>query len=133
MEEENNADAETLNPNCSEVVWRLEVPRSTKEKILRALEPKEDEEEYETFQTGDSYPNGCVNDMIQELEGAEDVDKAKFILEESQGREGLLDYTLACLDIAQRFKKGEITKREVGELEKGAWIDLVEIHEDEDE
>ncbi len=65
-----------LNPNCSEVVWRLEVRRNTREEILKALEPKDEDEEDGNIYTDDSYPNCCLDDMLEQLEGAINVDEA---------------------------------------------------------
>ena len=137
LSNDNNAtsfknDSEILNPNCSEVIWRLKVRFDTKMEILKALED-EDDEDYETFVTdGDDYPNGCVKDMIGVMEGGIDIDESKIIYEESQGREGVKEYTEICFEIAKSFVKGEIDMDEVDRLEKSAWEGEVKIHWDND-
>ncbi len=121
-----------LNPNCSEVIWRLEVKKNIREEILKALEPKDDDEN-ETFETdGENYPNGCVDIMIREMKGAMDVEEVKIIYEENQGREGVSKFTQSCFDIARSFTRGEITREEVDELEKEAWKKDVERHRDDE-
>ena len=122
---------EILNPNCSEVIWRLEVKKNTRQEILKALEPKDDDEDYETFETGREYPDGCIDTMLVELEGAINIDSAKLSFEENQGLEGARDYTRDCFEIAKRVIKGEITKEEAEVLGKQAWKDNV-IEEDND-
>ena len=59
---------EILNPNCSEVVWRLDVKKSSSEEILKSLKPKDEHYDYDTYTTGDEYQNGCVSDMVIEVE-----------------------------------------------------------------
>lgn len=125
---------EILNPNCSEVVWRLEVKLNTKEEILKALEPKDEDYEHETFETdGDNYPNGCVNDMMREMDGAIDIDEAEIIYEEDQGREGVREFTDECFEIAKNLFKGEINKDEADRLERASWNNNVEINRGDDE
>ena len=58
-----------LNPNCSEIVWRLDIPKSTKEKIIEALENKE--EGYpSTYMAGD-FPKNFLGIMINYLKKEE--------------------------------------------------------------
>ena len=122
---------EILNSNCSEVVWRLEVKKNTREEILKALEDKDDED-YETFEIGRKYPDGCIEEMLEKLEGAIDVDSAKLSFEENQGLEGADDYTEDCFEIAKRVIKGSITKEEAEVLGKQAWKDNVKEEDDEE-
>ena len=117
-----------LNPNCSEVVWRLDVKKNTREEILKALE--DEEEEYDTFQTGREYPDGCLNEMIKRLDGAMNMDSAEIIFDENQGLEGADEYTRECLEIAKDFINRKITKDEADVLGKKAWDDNVEIDDD---
>ena len=122
---------EILNPNCSEVVWRLNVKKNTREEILKALEPQ-DEDDYETFETGRKYPDGCIDTMLEELEGAVNVDSAELEFDENQGLAGADDYTRECFEIAKRVIKGEISKKEAEALGKKAWKDKVTKWKDED-
>ena len=125
-------DSNILNPNCSEVIWRLKVKFDTKVEILKALED-EDDEDYETFETnGDEYQNGCVKDMIGEMKGGIDIDESKIIYEENQGREGVKEYTERCFKIAKSFIKGEIDMNKADKLEKSAWEEEVEGYLDKD-
>ncbi len=58
-------DEEELSPSCSEIIWKLNVPNSTKRKILRALENKKDAC-YETYMAGD-FPYKFLGHMIDLL------------------------------------------------------------------
>ena len=117
-----------LNPNCSEVVWRLNVKKNTKEEILKVLANEEDE--YDSFTTGREYPDGCLNEMLERLDGAMDVDKAELVFDENQGLEGANDYTRECLKIAKKLIKGEITRNEADILSRKSWDNNVVIEED---
>ena len=114
-----NMKEEILNPNCSEVVWRLEISRNTKEAILKALKPKNEDDERGIHTSDDE--EGCLSDMLSELKGVEDVDKAEFILIENQTGQETLDYVEECFEIAKRYKKGEITLSKAEELEHKAF------------
>lgn len=118
-----------LNPNCSEVVWKLDVPLDTKEAILKSLEPKNDDDG-DFIYTGYDNKNG-LSEMIKQLDGAKNVDYAKFILGENQAGENTLIYVKECFEIAKRFKKGEITLSEAEELEQKA-IPKEDDDEDDD-
>lgn len=125
-----NKMEQILNPNCSEVIWRLEVKKNTCEEILKALE-YEEEDDYETFTTGKEYPDGCIDMMLKELEGAIDIDSAELSFEENQGLKGADNYTENCFKIAKRVIKGKLTKKEAEVLGKQAWKD--NVIEDEDD
>ncbi len=122
--------SEILNPNCSEVVWRLDVKKSIKEEILKSLEDN-DEEEEENIYTDDNYPNFCLDDMLKQMEGAINVDEVEFVLEDSQAREGIEEYTRECFEIAKKVKKKEITMDEAIKLTEKSW--KVEVEENEDD
>lgn len=121
--------AEILNPNCSEVVWKLDVPKNTKEAILKALEPKDDEEG-EFVYTGNNDENG-LSEMLNQLDGAKNVDYAKFVLEENQAGQNTLEYVEECFEIAKMVKKGNITMAVAEQLEQKA-IKIKDDDEDED-
>ena len=56
---------EILNPNCSEIIWRLRIDKPAgeiKRKILKALENKK-EKPYRTYMAAD-FPNKFLNEMI---------------------------------------------------------------------
>ncbi len=53
---------EMLFPSCSEIIWKLNVPNSTKIKILKALENKK-EKSHRTYMSGD-FPNKFLKTMI---------------------------------------------------------------------
>ncbi len=55
-------EEERLYPSCSEIVWRLDIPKSTKEKIIEALENKE-EEHPSTYMSAD-FPKDFLGIMI---------------------------------------------------------------------
>lgn len=131
--DKSDANAEILNPNCSEVVWRLEVSRSTKEAILKALEPfEEDEDDDGSIWTGDCGDDNCILDMIGELEGieGENIDRAKFILVSLNTGEDVLEYVKECFEIAKRYKKGKITLNKAESLGKKARDEWYEVDED---
>ena len=107
---------EILNPNCSEIVWRLNVPENTKKAILRSLEGKDI-----SFETDTSVrPNGCLEEMFELLEDVdvEDVEECSIEFIENCGGGGDGDYIEECLEIAKKYKKGEITKKEADKLDE---------------
>ena len=109
---DDNANAEILNPNCSEVVWRLEVPRNTKEKILKSLEGNKN-----SFETDTSiYPNGCLDDILRLLKGVEDFDSCSIEMIENVGGGGDIGYVEECFELGKRYKKGEITREEADKM-----------------
>ena len=60
---------EILNPNCSEIVWKLNIPINTKEDIIKALENKE--EEYPTTYMAGGFPDKFLGVMINCLKEEE--------------------------------------------------------------
>lgn len=106
--------ANILNPNCSEVVWRLEVKRSTREEILKSLEPMDEDE----FIYTDDFDECVLSEMLKQLEGVADIESTEFILDENQAGDGVLEYVKECFEIVKRYKKGEITLMEAEGLEK---------------
>lgn len=113
---------ETLNPNCSEIVWRLNIPakirKSIKEEVLKALEDEKDDRRWTST---DTYPNDCINDILDSAEGVDSLDDCSIELLDNDGGGGDSYYVEECLDIAKRIKSGEITKKEGIKLEKKAW------------
>ena len=57
-----------LFPNCSEIVWRLHIPKSTKEEIIKVLENKE-HTSHTTYMAAD-FPNNFLGLMINLLKKA---------------------------------------------------------------
>lgn len=70
-----------LYPNCSEIVWKLNVEKSTKEKILEALENKKEEKIGITYMAGD-FPNTflwiMINCLKEEKKRGYDLDGIKL-------------------------------------------------------
>ncbi len=112
---------EILNPSCSETVWRLEIDKSTKEKIIDELydNPKEDT----GINLSDEFPNGCLDDMIYILSEAKkdgrNINNTKLEFLDSQG--GNTSFVEGCFEIAKRYLKGGITKEKADKLEKKSW------------
>ena len=115
-------DEEELYPNCSEIVWRLDMPKNTKEKIIKALEENDDEDIYRT-QT-DTFPNYCLSDMFmlfEEVKGKDRINEIKLVYIDNEGGGGNWGYVEECFEIAKRYSKGEITKKEAKKLENKSW------------
>ena len=55
-------EEEELYPNCSSIIWKLNVPNSTKRKILKALENKKDKSH--TTYMGADFPDKFLGIMI---------------------------------------------------------------------
>ena len=108
-----------LNPNCSEVVWRLDIPIDTKKAIIRSLEDKDGGGECRT--STDSYPNGCVDDILDLAEGIGNLEDYSIDIIENNGGGGSCEYIEECFEIVKKVEKGEITKEEAYKMEEGVW------------
>ena len=112
---------EILNPNCSEIVWKLKIDKSAKEKIIDALENIEKE----TLETDTaSFPNNCLNNMIDFLEkvkGNDNINKVELIYMGNLGGGGNWNFVEECFNIAKRYVKGEITRKKAEKLESKFW------------
>lgn len=110
---------EILNPNCSEIVWKLNVETTTKRKILRALEDR-GEETYETDTA--TFPNGCLGNMINLLEEAKkdgnDINKIELIIVDNLGGGGSSGFVEECFNIAKKYLNKEITRKQAEKLER---------------
>jgi len=111
-----------LNPNCSEIVWKLNVETTTKRKILRALENKEGE----TYETDTSmFPNSCLDNMINLLEEAKDdgndINKIELIFIDNLGGGGNGGFVEDCFNIAKRYLNKEITRKQAEKIERKIW------------
>lgn len=116
-EEEMN---EILNPSCSEIVWRLSIPATTKEKILKALEGEEEVYRTET----DTFPNGCLSNMInllKEAKGERNINEIGLIFIDNIGGGGNGQFVEDCFNIAKIYLEGKITKKEAEKLENKCW------------
>lgn len=112
-----------LNPNCSEITWRLPQVMYTNKKVRNATYIVSN-----VFDTWtDQYPNGCVETMVEVLRNGMDdmtpneLDEVTVELVESGGGGGDWDYVEACLPIAMKVVKKEIDIEKALELERKAW------------
>lgn len=113
-------------PSCSEIVWKLDVPTSTKQKIIEALENKE--EGYpSTYMAGD-FPNKFLGIMINCLKKEEkkgyalkDI-KLKMVANENGENWGFIEegFKLAklCLNEEMDRKKAKELLWDIFEGEK---------------
>lgn len=111
-----------LFPNCSEIVWRLNIPKkSTREDILRALEGREKE----TIETDTAtFPNCCVEDMLNLLENYNgDIEEVVLDYVDNLGGGGNWNYVEECFETAKKCFKGEITREEAINEENVLWND----------
>ena len=108
-----------LNPNCSECVWRLDIPLSTKEKILKEL----DEEEEEEIEIHTDDGEKCLSEMISQLAVVknENIDKVNLNIIENQASDYAREYVEQYFEIAKMYKNGEITLKKAKELEDVAF------------
>ena len=108
-----------LNPNCSEIVWRLNLPKSVRENILDALEDKE----RGTIETDtSSYPNNCIENMLELLEDYDgDVNDIDLEIVSNSGGGGRYDYVEECFETAMKVVRGEITKEEALKIDERDW------------
>ncbi len=111
-----------LNPNCSEIVWKLNVETTTKRKILRTLENKGGE----TCETDTAnFPNGCLGNMINLLEEAKedcgDINRIELIFIDNLGGGGNGQFVEDCFNIAKRYLNKEITRKQAEKLERNLW------------
>jgi hypothetical protein len=92
-----------LNPNCSEIVWRLE--------------------SVEGRTWTDGYPNDCVESMASILDELNDkeVKQATLTFVDNNGGGGNWDYVEKCFEIAQKLALGKITEKEAVKLERKLW------------
>ena len=114
-----------LNPNCSEVVWRLDLPekRTTKEKIVDALMEVGIGNQSETDTA--SYPNECVETMIDIFKEAKEQGvepkEIELTLIDNIGGGGNSDFVESCFAIALEHVKGKITKKQALAKEEKLW------------
>ena len=92
-----------LNPNCSEVIARLEG------------------EEFEVWT--DSFPNGCMSEMIRILEENRPNDPENADLEyiDNNGGGGHWDFVESCLPIAIKVIQKKLTYRQAINQEERLW------------
>ncbi len=112
---------EMIFPSCSETVWRLEIDKSTKEKIIDEL--YENPKEGGGIDLLNEFPNECLDDMIYILSEAKkdgkNINNTKLEFEDTQG--GNINFVEDCFEIAKRYLKEEITKEQAEKLEKKSW------------
>jgi hypothetical protein len=122
---------EMLNPNCSEVCWRLDLTCTlpVKEQICESFLKKEvDESDFDPY--GDKEQLlGTFDYMLSTLQNAKikKHDYKKIQLEFSDGGGGGGDYATVedCFYYAMKVVDGEMNRHEV--------LRLLEIEEDENE
>ena len=97
-----------LNPNCSEVVWRLN--EGTGEKI---------------WTDTSASLNDCLDNAIGELEAAkkngEDIKKLEIDFFDNEGGGGNGSHVKRVFEIAKQYVQGKITKEEAKEIENAIW------------
>lgn len=108
-------------PNCSTIVWKLKMETTTKEKIIKALEGKDGE----TFSTQtDTFPNGCLGDMLmlfEEVKEKDNLNEIELVFVDNIGGGGNGEFVENCFEIAKRYLRGEVTKKQAKELERRDW------------
>ncbi len=113
---------EILNPSCSEIVWRLNIDKSTKEKIIDELGGNDGE----TSKTQtDNFPNDCLADIIMLLreakEDGKDINNVEIEYVDNSGGGGNWDFVEDCFEIAKAYLKGKISRKEADKLEEDIW------------
>ncbi len=113
---------EILNPSCSEIVWRLNIDKSTKEKIIDELE----ENEGGTCGTQtDGFPNSCLDDIItlfeEAKENGKDINKVELEYVDNCGGGGNWDFVENCFEIAKVYLEGRISREKADKLEEDYW------------
>jgi len=114
-----------LYPNCSEVVWRLDLPdkRTDKEKILDTLMEIDISNKVETDTS--SFPNGCVDIMINILEEAQKqgvtLKEIELTILDNLGGGGNAEFVESCFAIALEHAEGKITRKQAEDKESKLW------------
>jgi hypothetical protein len=101
-----------LQPNCSEVVWRLNIEEglSTKERICLHLNPLKIDEEGYSQSDGDEMPfDVMVHDIQDAMKHGIEPDKIWFEVIENTGGSSQ-DMLEDCFDVALQYCKCKITK-----------------------
>ena len=114
-----------LYPNCSEVVWRLDLPdkRSTKEKIVDTLMEIDISNQVETDTS--SFPNDCLDIMINIIEEAKKQGVSPKEIEltfiDNLGGGGDGCFVESCFVIALEHAEGKITRKQAKDKESKLW------------
>lgn len=112
-----------LFPNCSEICWRLNIPLTTKDKILLELSGDEGEERFRSM-TSD-YSKTCIDDMIEMLnelkELGKDINEVYIEYEDSGGGSTSWEFIEGGFEIARDYVNKKITMKEAREEEKGLY------------
>ena len=114
-----------LYPNCSEIVWRLDLPdkRNTKEKIVDTLMEIDISNQAETDTS--SFPNGCLDIMINIIEEAKkqgvSSKEIELTLSDNRGGGGNAEFVESCFAIALDHAEGKITRKQAEDKESKLW------------
>ena len=116
---------QVLYPNCSEIVWRLDLPekRTTKEKIVDTLMEVDIFNKVETDTS--SFPNGCLEDMMDIIEEAKKqgvaLKEIELTLLDNIGGGGNAEFVESCFAIALEHAEGKITRKQAEDKESKLW------------
>jgi len=114
-----------LYPNCSEIVWRLDLPekRTTKEKIVDTLMEIDISNQIETDTS--SFPNGCLEDMMHIIKEAKkqgvSLEEIELTFIDNIGGGGNAYFVERCFAIALEHAEGKITKAQAYNKEAKLW------------
>lgn len=124
IEQEKSWLNEELHPNCSELTWKLNVPKNIKEEILDKLD---DIESFCSNTSTDTFPNGALTTAIRLLkeqkEKGNNIDDIEINIIENSGGGGNEYFVRDCLKLAKAYVNGEVTREEAEEYEKKLWDD----------
>ena len=99
-----------LNPNCSEVVWKLKLGTKYSRK-------------HETWT--DSYPNGALQTALTSIKALtkdkNKIDQISFIELDNLGGGGNYEYVQDSFEIAKRVAKGELTLKQAQTEDRESW------------
>ena len=116
-----------LYPNCSEVVWRLKIPptkSNVKQKIVASLMNEDDLEGRQETDTS-SFPNGCMETMVDILKRAKDQgavpEEVELELLDNIGGGGNPYFIEECFKTAKQCAEGKITEKQAEKKEEKLW------------
>ena len=125
-----------LFPSCSEIIWKLNVGKSTKVKILKALDNKK-EKSYRTYMAAD-FPNEFLREMIdcikEEKEYGYDLENIKLKMVRNDDGEDW-SFIRKGFKLAKLYLNKKMSRREAKEVLKNHFDEEQEreLLEEEDE